>query len=312
MQGAFAREEARGIFRVGNEAAWQRWRDRKLARAPRSAADLIVDIRDPRQPTEAEVVALQDRCRRANMAIYATGRPEEDKAILRTIAMRLGLASLDTNYLADGDGITSIRVERGKSSAGYIPYSDRPLRWHTDGYYNEPSRRIRGFAMHCVRSASRGGETGLVDPELAFVWLREQQPEWAEALFASDAMTIPAREDEDGTARAESVGPVFSLDEQTGDLNMRYTARTRSIAWKDDPAVRSAATWLLAQLDSRREGIHRLRLEPGMGLICNNVLHDRTAFEEATSEPRLLYRARYHDRIAGSERSWADEAATQD
>ena len=294
------------IFRPGDEDAWRRWRDRKLATAPRSAADLVVEIANPLAPTDAEIAALAGRCRRANCAIYSTGSTQEDKAIPRGIAARLGLASLDRNYLADDDGITSIRVERDKSGAGYIPYSSRPLRWHTDGYYNEPARRIRGFAMHCVRSASRGGETGLVDPEMAYLWLREQDPAWAEALFLPDAMAIPAREDEDGIARAESVGPVFFLDEQTGDLNMRYTARTRSIVWKDDPAVRAAAAWLLAQLDAGRKGVFRLQLEPGMGLVCNNVLHDRTAFDEDSAEPRLLYRARYHDRIAASVRSWDD------
>ncbi len=40
-------------------------------------------------------------------------------------------------------------------------------------------------------------------------------------------------------------------------------------------------------------------LEPGMGLLCNNVLHDRAAFtDDPTHPPRLLYRARYLDRIA--------------
>lgn len=296
------------IFRPGDEDAWRRWRDRKLATAPRSAADLVVEIANPLAPTTAEIGALADRCRRANLAIYTTRSTSEDKAIAQGIASRLGLASLDRNYLSDDDGVTSIRVEREKSGAGYIPYSDRPLRWHTDGYYNQPARRIRAFALHCVRSAPQGGENGLMDPEMAYLWLREENPAWAEALFLPDAMTIPAREDEEGIARPESVGPVFFLDETTGDLNMRYTARTRSIVWKDDPAVRSAAAWLLAQLDAGREGVYRLRLEPGMGLVCNNVLHDRTAFAEAASEPRLLYRARYHDRVAGSERSWAADA----
>jgi len=304
-------EQAARIFRPGDEDAWRRWRDRKLEAAPRSASDLIVEIANPLAPTQAELAAIADRCRRANLAIYATASAAEDKAIPGGIAERLGLVSLDRNYLSDDDGITAIRVEQDKSGAGYIPYSDRPLRWHTDGYYNEPGRRIRAFALHCVRSAAAGGENGLVDPEMAYLWLRESNPAWAEALFDPEAMAIPAREDEDGIARAESVGPVFSLDDVTGDLHMRYTARTRSIAWKDDPTVREAAAWLLEQLDAGREGVYRLRLEPGMGLVCNNVLHDRTAFAEAASEPRLLYRARYHDRIAGSERSWADEAATQ-
>ena len=49
----------------------------------------------------------------------------------------------------------------------------------------------------------------------------------------------------------------------------------------------------------------RTRLAPGMGLVCNNVLHERSAFEDAPDRKRLLYRARYVERIAGTERSWA-------
>jgi hypothetical protein len=35
-----------------------------------------------------------------------------------------------------------------------------------------------------------------------------------------------------------------------------------------------------------------------MGLICNNVLHDRSGFTETPARRRLLYRARYHERVA--------------
>jgi hypothetical protein len=41
----------------------------------------------------------------------------------------------------------------------------------------------------------------------------------------------------------------------------------------------------------------RLRLVPGMGLVCNNVLHDRAGFVDDPLQRRLLYRARYLDRI---------------
>ena len=44
--------------------------------------------------------------------------------------------------------------------------------------------------------------------------------------------------------------------------------------------------------------IHRVTLQPGMGLLCNNVLHDRSAFTDDPARPRLIYRARYYDRIA--------------
>ena len=41
-------------------------------------------------------------------------------------------------------------------------------------------------------------------------------------------------------------------------------------------------------------------LAPGQGLICNNVLHDRTGFHD-NGPARLLYRGRYYDRITGTE-----------
>ena len=39
-------------------------------------------------------------------------------------------------------------------------------------------------------------------------------------------------------------------------------------------------------------------VEAGMGLVCNNVLHDREGFTDDPAAPRLLYRARFLDRIA--------------
>jgi hypothetical protein len=79
---------------------------------------------------------------------------------------------------------------------------------------------------------------------------------------------------------------------------MRYTARTRSIAWKLDAATLAAVAALEHLLASDTPHIFKGRLEPGMGLLCNNVLHDRSAFSDDPSHPpRLLYRARYLDRI---------------
>ena len=34
-----------------------------------------------------------------------------------------------------------------------------------------------------------------------------------------------------------------------------------------------------------------------MGILCNNVLHDRTGFTDDPARPRLILRARYHERI---------------
>jgi hypothetical protein len=51
-------------------------------------------------------------------------------------------------------------------------------------------------------------------------------------------------------------------------------------------------------LNDDNPDVLRLRLEAGMGLVANNVLHDRSAFVDDPAHPRLLYRARYLDRVA--------------
>ncbi len=136
-----------------------------------------------------------------------------------------------------------------------------------------------------------------MDHEMAWLLLREANPEHVRALTQPDAMVIPERADETDGVRPTQDGPVFSLDEG-GNLHMRYTARTRSIGWKQDAATRAAVTALEHLLASDLPHIIHARLEPGMGLLCNNVLHDRSAFSDEPSSPRLLYRARYLDRIA--------------
>jgi len=291
-------------FDLDSHAAYLRWRDWKLGNAPRSADEIIVEVRDPRALSAAEHEALLACARRCNMAIYASPVCEEDSNIPRLLGQQFGLASLDANWLAEEDGISEIKVSAGGARQSYIPYTDRPIKWHTDGYYNPPERKIRGMILHCVRSAAQGGENHLMDHELAYLMLRDENPEHIRALMQPDAMLIPERirengEGEDGVARAAQSGPVFSLDENN-QLHMRYTARTRSIAWKQDAATQAAVVALEKLLAADTPHILHARLERGMGLLCNNVLHDRAAFSDDPAYPRLLYRARYHERIAGS------------
>ena len=286
------------VFNLDDEAAYRCWREQKLAAAPHSSADLIVDVADPCALTVAERDALLQRCASANMAIYRSPRLDADKVIPRRMAEQLGLQQLDGNWLADEDGISQIAVASpgGAGTMAYIPYTNRPIKWHTDGYYHPAERTIRAMILHCVRQARSGGETALMDHELAYMAVRDANPDWVRALMRNDAMTIPARMDDEGIARAEQTGPVFSVDGE-GHLHMRYTARTHSIEWHSDPDVRAAAAYLTQLLALPEAPVWRLRLASGMGLICNNVLHDRAGFEDDPAQPRLLYRARYLDRI---------------
>jgi len=284
-------------FSLDDDDAYRRWRERKLASSARSAAELVVEVADPRRLTAAERGALLDRCARTNMAVYATPpRAQAAAEIPRRIGEQLGLCTLDVNYLADDDGITPLAVAESGTRSAYIPYTNRAIRWHTDGYYNPPQRRIRAMILHCVQRAESGGENRLLDHELAYIALRDASPAHIRALMLADAMTIPARSEDGEVARGDQSGPVFAVDDD-GSLHMRYTARTRSISWKDDAAVR-AATEALQRVLETDPHVLVLRQEPGMGIVCNNVLHDRAAFADSATHTRLVLRARYYERIA--------------
>lgn len=289
-------------FSLQYSAAYQRWRDAKLKSYPATADDLVVEVANPLVLTNAEAGAMLSVCRKTNMVIYASQVSREDKEIPRAVGERFGLHRLDSNMLADDDGITSLQVAEEKSQRGYIPYSSKRLLWHTDGYYNSAERRIRAFVLHCVSPAAEGGDNSLLDHEAAYILMRDANPEYIHALMAPDAMTIPANTEAGAETRPAVTGPVFSVDPAGGNLHMRYTARTRSIEWKQDAATREAVQFLEKLLAGESPFIFRHRMTAGQGLMCNNVLHNRTAFADDIDRgiARLVYRARYYDRIAGT------------
>ena len=288
-------------FHPDNAPDYKVWRKNKLADYPGAAADLVVEVANPKALTPAEHEALLSRCRKANMAIYATPCGNApDKNILLDMGRHFGLTHLDANYLSDEDAISTLTVaEKGHVKGEFIPYTNRPIRWHTDGYYNIPDRRIRGMTLHCVQPAVSGGDNALLDHEIAYLLLRDENPKYIRALMMEDVMTIPPREDESGVARAEESGPVFDVL-PGGQLYMRYTARTKSIVWKQDEATQTALCALENILASDSPYMFRNRLAAGMGLLCNNVLHDRTGYIDNPDAPRMLYRGRYTDRISGT------------
>ena len=101
-----------GPFDLTNEAGYAAWRNRKLEDYPTSIEDLIVEVRDPRNLTPAELEALNACCRKTNMAIYAgpTGS-DPDKDIPGLIGAQFGLTQLDYNMGADDDGVGIQRID---------------------------------------------------------------------------------------------------------------------------------------------------------------------------------------------------------
>lgn len=287
-------------FDLESESSYREWRDKKLAGYPEAIADLLVELDDPRSLSDSEYDALLANIRKTNMALYTSKcEADPDPEIPIALGRRFGLNDLDRNWLGDDSGLTSLTVQEDGTRKFYIPYTDRPIKWHTDGYYNTADHQINGLMLHCVHSAAEGGENALMDHEVAYILLREENPDYIRALMQPDVMTIPCRTEQGEVARAEETGPVFSITTE-GELHMRFTERKRNIVWKDDALTLEAVAFLQELLAGDSPYIFRGRLEPGMGLISNNILHDRSAFNDDGSHKRLLYRARYYDRVAGT------------
>ncbi len=285
-------------FQLDSDSAYTSWRNNKLAVYPSHIHELIVEIDDPTHLSEPEILAIRSALQRANLVIYKCKSTNVDKQAIRELGRQFGLLSLDANICADEDSITSLRAIEKTPARGYIPYTNKRLSWHTDGYYNPMDRQIRAIIMHCVSPAAQGGENMYLDHEMLYLQLRDENPDYVAALMHPRAMSIPPNVDEGQEIRGETVGPVFSLDAD-GHLHLRYSARMRNIHWRDDPVTEQARS-RITELLNDSPYIMRYRLNANEGVISNNVLHNRTAFEDDAHQKRLLYRARYYERVRGT------------
>lgn len=233
------------------------------------------------------------------MALFHVESPE--KFHLKSLCLlgkQLGLRQLDNNLYADKNAVSELRVIDKGRRGEYIPYTNQSLGWHTDGYYNTLDRSIYAFMLYCQQPAHHGGENQLLNPELAYIYLHEKDYRYCEALAAPDVFTIPATYEEGRLVRPKQQNPVFSIHPGDGSLDMRYTQRKIHIEWKNNALTRDALYLLRDFLNSDTVSIFNIRLSRGEGLICNNVLHNRSAFNDSADSPRVMYRARYHDRIS--------------
>ena len=298
----FRRESAPDGFRftlmfLASEAGYREWRAAKLNSYPRCVNELAISINGLTDLNDSAKVAIRANCRRANMAIYSCRDTTVDGAAIRAFAGHFGLRRLDHHLCANEDGVAELTVAHADKRTRYAPYSQRGLSWHTDGYYNERSRQVNAVILHCAQHAVAGGKSALLDPEIAYIRLRDENPKYIAAFEHPACMTIPANVEDGVETRPEVTGPVFSYDQPGGIMHMRFSARKRNIRWRDD-RITTAAREFLSELLSDEEGpAFHYDLQPGQGIISNNVLHNRTAFEDGPDQKRLLYRARFFDRI---------------
>jgi hypothetical protein len=288
-------------FSLADDRAYERWRATKLDVDPQPR---IIEIDDLSRISDAEYAKLLTDCGTRNFAVFRVTRcPDDPENALQAFGRRLGLIDLDQNLCAEDSGLTAITVKPTATDHVYIPYTNRPLGWHTDGYYNAGTHQIRGWLLYCVHPAAEGGANELLDHEIAYIRVRDENPEWVRALMAADAFTIPSNTEAGEEIRPDHSGPVFSVVPSDGTLHMRYSARQRNVIWKDDTPTRDAAAFLLQLFKQGDDMLVGHRLSAGEGVISNNVLHRRDGFRDdpALGSKRLIYRARYYQRLPESE-----------
>ena len=302
-------------FSIANHEDYLYWRDAKLERIEsgykKTPPHLYGIIKSGESPSKDELDNILKHCSEYSLSIYqikdhADYDVVQTKRIILSIANKLGLSKLHGNICADSDSLTSITQTSHAGQHEYIPYSTKRLSWHTDGYYNLPENTINSMLLHCARPADEGGESKFMDHEVAYILLRDENPDYIKALMQEDVLTIPANILDGKVIRAAQTGPVFSLNSQ-GQLHMRYSARQKNIEWKQDTPTLEAVAFIkkLFEEDSNSSAssnskyIIKHTLKAGEGIICRNVLHCRTAYVDSDNpeRKRLLFRGRFHDEL---------------
>jgi alpha-ketoglutarate-dependent taurine dioxygenase len=281
-------------YNLAGDSSFLVWRAHKLETYPNRAEDLVVPISDPSDLSVEERQKIFQLCEKANMAIYRTHSSLTKEETLH-LSKQIGLHGLDLPLFTKERGMTEITTVGSGRQGEYAPYTDRALSWHTDGYYNSRENQVLGMVLHCKRAAAEGGKSSLLDPEIAYIHLRDENPDYIAAMMELDALTIPENIENGQLVRPAETGPVFSVINDR--LHMRYSARKKYIEWKPGKALECARDCLTELLAERTGPVIHYRLAPGEGLISNNILHTRSAFEDGTGERRLLYRARFKSRV---------------
>lgn len=285
-------------FNPGAEQAYLKWREEQLPYLNPRLSDLLVKIANPFALSATELSTISGCCDRFNMAVYQTGDTAlADKSLVHALGKQFAMVNLDANLRSDEDSVSSLEV-REQTGNQYIPYTNKPLSWHTDGYYNELDKQIYGIIMHCVRPAAEGGVNRLLNPASVYIALRDENPAYIEALMHPQAMTIPANLDAGELVRHAQAGPVFMV-KADGRLHMRFSARKRNIIWRDTQETRDAVA-MINEFMADDNNVLQVRLGAGQGIICNNVLHNRSGFTDSAIQKRLMYRARYYDAVSST------------
>ena len=274
-----------------NSREYDSWKTDKLSKFSNNIEDLMVEIRDPMEISSAEKHKCAEIISNSNLVFFEIDKkPADIQQMLVMLSGQFGMRNFELMESSDGDGVTKIEVTDSNESKGdYIPYTNKALNWHTDGYYNDVSEPILSWLLFCQNNVIDGGINKFMDHEIVYILFNENSESIGD-LFNDNVFTIPKNEKTD---RPDISGYVFRfLNEK---LHMRFSMRERNIIWDDKLR---ASVQLLKEIITKNDNYHvKHKLEPNQGVISNNVIHMRTSFTNQENENRLLYRLRSKTRI---------------
>lgn len=279
-------------FDLATDADYKPWRDEKLAAYPRSIGDLVVELKDMTAISDAEKSKIMERVELANMCVYTAGAAELTMDSLLALGRQLGVSDTDKfRRHAQSDELTSSGILNQA-----IPFTTRHVRWHTDATYYGSDKTIQALFLLCKRPAIEGGSNKVLDHEIMYILLREKNPEALAVLMNKDCFNY--RNPVTGEIDASLGGKVFWTNAD-GHLCHRFSFRQIDMAWSEGADVAAAREALESFLLNEPEYVIEGRLESGLGLISNNVLHTREKLVDSEDEAkkRLLFRTRFYDRV---------------
>ena len=272
---------------TAKSAEFLRWAEEKEKNIPQNTDGIIVNIHDINNVKISEIAKIKETINKYNSCIYSSKVALKTNTNLLKFVESVGMRTYDCKNIESSEISTITPLQNNKIN--YIPYTDKSLNWHTDGYYDKKS--IFSWLLHCVNPATQGGENYFLDHELA---LREYilRNDDVNNLMAEDALTIPENKD---TSRSELSTYVFSFKNQYKKLHMRFSMRKDNIG--TSRKANSAMTKLreIIENDCAKYSL-TYKLQKNEGIITNNILHGRKAFKDDKVKRKLL-RIRSYERL---------------
>ena len=267
---------------------FKQWALEKEGNIPLNIDDLIVKIKDINHASLEEMSNIKDKIKRFNCCIYQSKAGLNTQADLINFAQCIGMETYDTNNIHNSP-ISLIMSLGSKNALNYIPYTNKKLNWHTDGYYDE--KPIFSWLLHCEEPAYSGGENYLLDHELA---IREYIIKYdnLESLSSLDAFTIPGNTHAN---RGETKGYICNNDNEYKKFHMKFSMREKNMKLNERSKTAIMRMKKIIKEDCKKYCL-TYKLSKNEGIISNNILHGRNSFEDGKAM-RKLYRIRSYERI---------------